>query len=373
MASVVAIARAVFVSGALLVFGARAFAQEAPAPTAPTPAPAPSVDDPLLAPPPEAPRVLRSWDEALKMVRAQSPDYLSSYDSALRAEAQTRVALAAILPTAVAQGTFTHQLITQNLALAPGAPPTPYPPQDVWGLTGTLNWSVVDPRAYHAIGTAKRTVAAFQADLADKRRTIAQAVVSAMLGTLAAGRVAELNRVGLRASLERLALAQAKTHFGGGTELDIDRASQDVAAARALVISGDEALRQSRESLGVALGSRVAIAAPGNLDLDRFEQTVASTCRMNDDLEQRADVVAARRRVDLAERAIDDVWLQLAPTFGLGSQLLWTSEPLYGPEATLAIEGLVTVPIWDGGARYVGSSRVDLQACKLEYSIVSPK
>src|SRR3984957_19650160 len=98
-----------------LVLGKGAVAQDAGLATVPTP----PVDDPLLAPPPEAPRVLQSWDEALAMVRAQSPDYLSSYDSVLRAEAQTRVALAAILPTAVAQGTFAHQLVTQNLALAP--------------------------------------------------------------------------------------------------------------------------------------------------------------------------------------------------------------------------------------------------------------
>jgi outer membrane protein TolC len=198
------------------------------------------------------------------MVRAQSPDYQSTFDSVLRAEAQTRIALAAILPNAVAQGSFTHQFVTQNLILEAGAPPSPYPPQDVWAVNGTANWSIVDPHAYHALGTARQAVGAYQADLADKRRTIAQAVVSAMLGTLAAERVADLNRVGLRAALERLALAQAKTRFGGGTELDIDRASQDVAAARALVITGDEALRQSRESLGLALGSKIAIAAPGS-------------------------------------------------------------------------------------------------------------
>ena len=37
----------------------------------------------------------------------------------------------------------------------------------------------------------------------------------------------------------------------------------------------------AREALGVALGSRIAIGAPGSLDLDRFEATVASTCRVN--------------------------------------------------------------------------------------------
>ena len=39
----------------------------------------------------------------------------------------------------------------------------------------------------------------------------------------------------------------------------------------------------------------------------------------------------------------------------------------------LLVAPLSTPYWWDAGAVYVGSSRVDLQACKLEYSIVSPK
>ena len=308
----------------------------------------PPVDDPQLAPPPPPPRLVRSWDEALALVRAQSPDYHSTYDGVLRAEAQARVALAALLPSATAQGTFAHQLITQNIAVFA----TQYPEQDAWGVTGNATWSPFDVRAYHTLGTAKLNVGASRADLSEKRRVIAESVVSTMLATLAAERVAELNRVGLRAALERLAMAQAKTRFGGGTELDIDRVGQDVAAARALIIAGDEALRQARESLGLALGSRVAIGAPGSLDLDRFEATVASTCRINPDLERRADVQAALRRVELAKRTVDDVWLQFLPTLILGSAVSWTSEPVYGPPTTWALEGALNVPIWDGGARY---------------------
>jgi outer membrane protein TolC len=337
-------------------FGSVAAAQPSvppPVPPAPPTAPAtpPAIDDPQLAPPPPAPRVLGSWDEALAMVRAQSPDYRAQSDTVLRAEAQSRVALAALLPTIVGQGSYTHQFFTVPYPIS-ATQTLPYPPPNTWGATGTLTWSVLDAHALHARGTAERGIEAAQADLADKRRTIAEAIVSTMLGTLAAERVAQLNRVGLRAALERLALAQAKTRLGGGTELDVERASQDVAAARALLITGDEALRQSRETLGLALGSRTPIAAPGDLDLDRFERTVASTCKLNGDLEQRSDVVAARRRVEIAERAVDEVKLQFAPTLVLQSQVAWTSDPLDSPDTTWALGGVLNVPIWDGGAKY---------------------
>jgi outer membrane protein, multidrug efflux system len=324
---------------------------EAPpaAPTTPPP-----IDDPQLAPPPAAPRELRSWDDALAMVRAQSPDYRSTYDNVVRAEARTRVALAALLPNATAQGAFTHQFFT-NAGIPDGNGGTinaAVLPANAFGINASASWSIVDLRAYHALRSSKLAVGATQMDLADKRRTIAESVITTMLGTLAVERVAELNRVGLRAALERLSLAQAKTKFGGGTELDLDRASQDVAAARALVISGDEALRQAREALGLSLGSRVAIGAPGSLDLEQFEATVAATCRVNPDLERRADVQAAVRRVLLAKRAVDDIWLSFVPTFVLGSALAWTSQPVEVPPTTWSVDAMINVPIWDGGARY---------------------
>ena len=59
----------------------------------------PPVSDPMLAPPPAAPRQVKSWDDALALLRAHSPDYITSYESVRRAEAQTRIALAAVLPT----------------------------------------------------------------------------------------------------------------------------------------------------------------------------------------------------------------------------------------------------------------------------------
>ncbi|MBV9945852.1 MAG: TolC family protein [Myxococcales bacterium] len=226
------------------------------------------------------------------------------------------------------------------------------PLQDTLGASVTATWNVGDPRAWYGIGTARLAEAVARLDLAERRRLIAQSIAQAMLATLAAERVAELNRVGLRAALARATLAQTKARLGSGTALDIDRAEQDVAAARTQVVTGDESLRQSREALGLALGSPISIAAPGDLDLSLFEETVAATCRMNAEVEARADVSAARERVRLAERAVSDVWLQFVPSVSVISQLAWGSQALFGPQTTWNVEGVLNVPIWDGGARY---------------------
>jgi len=173
-----------------------------------------------------------------------------------------------------------------------------------------------------------------------------------MLSTLAASRAADLNRVGLRSALERLALAETRLKFGQGTPLDVDRASQDVAAARALLITGDESLLEAREALGRALGSATPLSAPGDLDLDGFERAVAQTCHLNEDIERRPDVRAARMRVEVADRQIHDAELETAPSLSVVSQLNYASAVTFGPLTTWNLGAVLTVPFYDGGVRY---------------------
>src|SRR5580704_12096309 len=75
--------------------------------------PPPEVNDPMLAPVPQPPRVLGSWREAVALLRARSTDLKMAVDQVLEAEAQTRIALAQYLPTINGQGSYNHQLITR--------------------------------------------------------------------------------------------------------------------------------------------------------------------------------------------------------------------------------------------------------------------
>jgi outer membrane protein TolC len=293
---------------------------------------------------------VESWDEALALLRAHSTEYISSYESVRRAEAQSRIALAAVLPTLNAQGGYIHQFVTESLSIAGLSIVTP--PPDTFSAAADLQWNVLNPRAIYAIGTARENAKAAALSFEEKRRVIALTVVNAMLSTLATARVAELNRVGLRSALERLALTQARLQYAQGTPLDVDRAAQDVAAARALLISGDEALRQSREALGAALGSTTATSAPGDLSLDEFDAAVAHTCRLNDDIERRPDIAAARFRAEIAERGVRDAELMFSPSVSVGSQLSRATAAVLAPLTTFNVQAALSVPLYDGGVRY---------------------
>jgi outer membrane protein TolC len=164
--------------------------------------------------------------------------------------------------------------------------------------------------------------------------------------------VAELNRVGLRASLERLNLTRARLQYGQGTELDVDRAMQDVAASRSAILTGDESLTRAREALGVALGSHVPLAPPEGADLASFEAAVARTCHLNDDVERRPDVAAARARVAIAERTVTDAELLFAPSASISSTVQYSNQPVLSPNSTWSFGAVLNVPLYDGGVRY---------------------
>jgi outer membrane protein TolC len=253
--------------------------------------------------------------------------------------------LAAVVPTLAAGTSFLHQLITDTETL--GDHPITIPAQNVVGANVTAALPVGNPRSWYARTTARKAIDVAQSELAERRRALAQRIVLAMVATVVAERVALVQRAGLRAALERLALVQAKERLGGGTALDIDRAQQDAATTRLAVLSADEALRQAREALGLLLGDAVGYAPPA--DLTSIEHAVADTCRLNESIEQRPDVVAAAQRVAQARRAIVDAKLRLAPALSLDSTLLWNNVVLYGPNTTWAVRTVLSVPLWDGG------------------------
>jgi outer membrane protein, multidrug efflux system len=312
---------------------------------------APPVSDPMLAPPPPAPLRIASWNDALATIRSQSPDYLSAAQAVERAKAQKEIAWSNVLPWVNAQVTYTHELLAPLRATIGGVTIVT-PPPNAWTAGGTATWSILSPRGIYGIGTAEHGIQAATFAFEDQRRLIAEAVVSTMLATLAAERTAELNRVGLRAALERSALTHARLQFGQGTALDVDRADQDVESARSLVVSGDEILRRAREALGVALGSRTAVSAPGDLDLAQFEDAVARTCRLNAEIERRPDVAAAREHAEVAERTVHDAELQFSPWIALDAAAQYLTAPVLSPSGIVALEGVLNIPIYEGGSRF---------------------
>lgn len=267
------------VSALLLLLSRPALAQPAPAPAPSlTLPPPPPVSDPMLTPVPAAKRTLASWDEAIGYLRARSTDLRIALDQVLTAEAQTRTALAAYLPTINAGGNLTHNFLTtksspsseswvtragvpvsvvQNGNVLPGIfnpGGVAFPAENTYGGNITAQQALLNVPNFDQIGIARINETANRLSVEDKKRTLALSLANQIVAVVTAERSAEINRVGLKVALEQLEITRRKQALGAANGLDVVRAEQNAANARASLVSGDESLHEAREALGLALG-----------------------------------------------------------------------------------------------------------------------
>ena len=353
----------------------------APAVQTPVALPVQNVSDPMLSPVPPARREVKTWQEALSLVTARSTDLRTSYDNVLVAEAQERIALAQILPqlgSAVAPvaGVGNHNFITNSSVQITGVQSNGQP---IYGATTTplsnsaaasiqLQQTLINLEQFYAIGTAHEGTRANSLSYDDMKRTIAQSVATDIIGVVTAERVAELNRSGLKQSLERLDLTVRKQRLGAATGLDVVRVQEDVESARTTLVSGDESLRKARESLGIALGVPTEVGVPRDIQVGGLERDAVNSCKAAESVEDRADIRAARAKVDYQDRLVTDVWLQFLPTLAAQSSVSTVSYPTgIVPEPQWSIQGLISWNIFDGGTRYgnLRSQRAQLDQAKM--------
>jgi outer membrane protein TolC len=320
----------------------------------------PAVDDPMLAPPPPPRRVLSSWSEAVGELRALSTDLRIALDQVLTAEALTGAALAKYLPSLQGNGQYVHELLTrksttpvevavQNGLVLSTTAPIPNT------LSGTLSLAqtLIGVQALDQIGISRHAEDAARLSADDKRRTIALGVADQIVAVVTAERSVEINRVGLREALELLELVRERQTLGGATIIDVVRAEQNAADARATLVSGDEALREAREALGLALGIPEEMGVAPGLNIDGVADEVLRTCKSVSSVDERPDLAAARVQLEVAKRNLRNVWFGFLPTLnGVSDLYATTSAPTGFPNPIWDIQGLLTVPIWDGGTQY---------------------
>jgi outer membrane protein TolC len=292
-------------------------------------------------------------------MRSRSTELRRAYAEIQKAEADSRTALAAVLPTLNGSVTASHTLLpaagSSTVVDATGATV----PTGGTRARNTLNASLrlgvplVDLKAWHAIGTARANEDITRLGQADLERTTAATLAQAIADSVTAERVSELGRVGLRNALERLALTEAKERTGTATGLDVVRAKQDVAQAKSSLVTSDESLRKSRDALGLALGFTEPVGVLPSTRLESIEAGALKACRALPNLERRPDVLAAKRQVEIAERRAQEVDLGFLPTLSASSTLGETVNDVSGAgAATWNVQALLSVPFWDGGARY---------------------
>lgn len=308
------------------------------------------VQDPLLEPPAPAVRRLASWDEAVRLFSARSVDLKIAAAEVVRAGGRKRQALAALLPQVGGSATAQFGLLPPP----PGIEPTTaafFGAGPLQLITLVAQLAVIDVRSWNALAAAYQLEDAAKLSADESRRLLLLNLAQALLGVVAAERVAELTRVGLRDALSRLGLAERAARAGASTEIDLGRTRQDAELQRAQVVQADEQLRQAREALGLAVGLSEPVGVTTDFQLEGLADRVLGQCRKVAGLEDRADQKAARSLEEVARRGTLDVKAQFLPSIGVRSNF----NAYFTSGAQLQIwnvQAVLTVPIWDGGGRY---------------------
>jgi outer membrane protein TolC len=321
----------------------------------------------MLSPVPLPPRVLGSWEEAVGDLRSRSTSLKTAIDQVYQAQAQTRIALAQYLPSlggcsggssvyGCANAGYTHQVITHSVTTSNVVTGTPntgvVPVPNTFTGTATLSQDIINVQEWDQIWIDKLAEKATRQTVEDTKRTLELALATQVVTVVTAERTAELNRIGLRVALEQLELTRLKARDGAATGLDVVRAQQNAANARASLVTGDELLRQAREALGLALGFPEEIGVAPSVKVDNFAADALSYCRPVAVVDDRPDIAALRTNLLVAKRNLRNTWYSFLPTLNANASLAATSIPPEGyPNPTFSIGATLTVPIWDGGTR----------------------
>lgn len=353
-------------------------APAAPAPTTPLPSvnappkdafgvpPPPPVSDPMLAPVPPPPRIVSSWGEAVTLLRMRSTNLKQALDQVLNAEGQTMVALAQYLPSlggcaggssappGCGNASFTHQLITRraNETVTGTVLTNVVPIPNTLTASMTLSQDVINLQEFDQISINELVEDQNRMTVDDTRRTLDLSLANQLVSVVTAERSAEINRDGLRVALEQLELTKRKEALGAAMSLDVVRAKQNAANARASLVNGDEALRQAREALGLTLGLPEEVGVSHDMNVGGLAAETLRQCRAVDTVDERPDIAAARKNLEVAKRNLRNTWYSFVPVLTAQSSLTATTAVNAGyPNPTWSIGAALSVPIFDGGTR----------------------
>ncbi len=283
--------------------------------------------------------------DAVKRALAHNPNLTSALAQVRRSEALVREARANSLPSLNGVGTYTRidadrMLGERVIAFA-----------NQLSANVTLSVPLIAPQRWTQWARAGDAVDVSKASADDIRRVIGVATARAYLAVVSQQRVMDVRSQAVGTAVEHGRFAVAQYKGGIGTRIDEVRALQEVALAETQLQSSYAALAKAKEGLGVLVGADASIDVrdDGILPPKLPQETPA----IQDAQTQRADVRAAKKRLEVAERALRNDWTAYFP------YLIGTFQPFYQNHPTLVTpktgwqaQLILTVPFYDGGLRY---------------------
>jgi outer membrane protein TolC len=219
-------------------------------------------------------------------------------------------------------------------------------------LTGNVQLAVplVVPQRWVNWSHASDQVEIARLSAEDVRRQIAVSAARAYVTVLAQHRLVEANQRARDNARDHLQYARARLDAGTGNRLDVVRSAQEVASDDAQVAAALVNLVRAQEALGVLVGTDAPLDATEDVQLSA---AVSESDAMREAEARRADLRAARGRIDAADHVLRDSYADYLPFLSaIVTPFAATYSSQTAPSTGWQAQLVLTVPFFDGGFRY---------------------
>jgi outer membrane protein TolC len=289
-----------------------------------------------------------TMDEAVRRALSRNTSVEIAVAEIQRAHALLREVRSFALPTITGNGVATLLDSSRTQATSTGTNVL----QPRTSFTGNLQLVVplVAPQRWVNWSHASEQVEIARLSAEDIRRQIAVSAARAYVTVLAQHRLVDANQRARDNAKDHLGYARARFDAGTGNRLDVVRSSQEVASDDAQLAAALVNLVRAQEALGVLVGTDAPLDATEEVQLPG---AASEADAMREAEARRADLRAARGRIDAADHVLRDSYADYLPFLSavvtpFGSTYSALTTPSTGWQAQLVL----TVPFFDGGFRY---------------------
>jgi outer membrane protein TolC len=315
-------------------------------------------------PPPEGP--VLPLPLALAEARANSPDLKVLAERVVQARNDVSRAWAQLKPTLTGIGSYTHNSVGPPVFTTATAPDggtfiavVEGSPNDVAGALA-FQVPVFNGRVFPAVATAWQRVDVARLDETQQRQELLLTVASTYYSGV---QLLELAKVAFRtAENTRDHAIEAQARFEAGqiqrsaavrARVDVLRADEEVRRAVYSYASTKSQLAQLTGRRDAAFELEEPREPPPEIQGDLREM-------MERALRDRPEMAAARANVEIAARLKTDAWAQFLPTLAFNATGRYNNQADFeGNHLTWALALALTLPLYDGGLRYVALKDAD--------------
>jgi outer membrane protein TolC len=289
-------------------------------------------------------------DEALQAARQNNLDLKVARARLEQSRLLSNRAWAAYLPTVAVGASYTRNS-NEAVVQLPGGPQIVIQPYDQLAAQAEVRQAIIAPSLIPAIRNAGIAEDVAELNTDNARREILFAVAQSYFGAASYQEAIRATQFLLEVNKAREADTQKRFDAGTVTKVALLRSQLDRARAEQDLVRARNAFASSR----LALATLIQRDADFTLELPPVPQVPAQSEELvKQALEQRPDVAAARRNLDLALGRKQGVWYSYAPSVGFsGVYRISNAAGFAGQNDIWALTLSAQWTLWDGGIREI--------------------